>query len=127
MVTFLRWALPVLLAANGLFMLAAPAAWYPAAPGVTETGPYNAHFVRDIGAAYVVAAAGLGWFAWRPSQGWPALAAGAAFLALHAAIHVYDAACGAAPVQMIARDFAGVFLPAALALLIALTYKPERA
>lgn len=123
-----RWIsgmLAVVLGANGLVMLFAGFWWYGAVDGVTETGPYNPHFVRDIGAAYLVAAAGLAWFAWRPRQGWPALAAGAGFLALHAGIHVYDAACGAAPAAMVARDFAGVFLPALLALLIAVTNRSE--
>lgn len=123
-----RWIsgiLAAVLGANGLAMLFASFWWYGAVDGVPQTGPYNPHFVRDIGAAYLVAAAGLAWFAWRPRQGWPALAAGAAFLTLHGAIHVYDAACGAEPLRMIARDFAGVFLPAALALLIAITHKAE--
>lgn len=35
--------------ANGLFMLVSPADWYFAVPGVTTTGPFNQHFVRDIG------------------------------------------------------------------------------
>jgi hypothetical protein len=125
-----RWISAVLaavLAANGLAMLFAGFWWYGAVPGVTQTGPYNPHFVRDIGAIYLVTAAGLAWFAWRPRQGWPALVAGAAFLTLHAAVHVYDAACGAAPVQMLVRDFTGVFLPAALALLIAITKAEARA
>src|SRR5262249_52922948 len=42
------------LAANGTFMLVAPSAWYGLVPGVAATGPLNAHFVRDIGAAYLV-------------------------------------------------------------------------
>jgi hypothetical protein len=36
------------LSANGLFMLAAPAVWYVFVPGVTDTGFYNQHFIRDI-------------------------------------------------------------------------------
>ena len=86
-----RWASGVLaavLGANGLVMLFASLWWYGAVDGVKETGPFNPHFVRDIGAAYLVAASGLAWYAWRPVQGWPALVAGAAFLTLHAAIHV---------------------------------------
>jgi hypothetical protein len=35
--------------ANGLYMLALPTAWYFAVPGVTTTGPFNQHFLRDIG------------------------------------------------------------------------------
>lgn len=112
--------LAVFLAANAASMLIAPLPWYDAVPGVVATGPFNAHFVRDIGAAYLVAAIGLGWFAWRPREGWPALTAGALFLTVHAAIHVYDAACGTRPLQDVMRDFVGVYLTAALALTLAL-------
>jgi hypothetical protein len=118
--------LAVILAANGLAMLFAGPWWYGVVPGVTATGPFNPHFVRDIGAAYVVTAGGLGWFAVRPGEGWPALAAAAAFLTLHAAIHVFDAACGTKPLADAARDFAGVYLPAILSLAIALRRPPER-
>jgi hypothetical protein len=103
----------------------APQWWYGAVPGVIATGPFNPHFVRDIGAAYLVTALGLGWFAARPREGWPALAAGAAFLTLHAAIHVYDATCGGRPLQDLVRDFAGVYLTAALALALALRRPKE--
>ena len=40
---------------NGLMMLLAGAAWYASVPGVSETGPYNPHFIQDIGAAFLVA------------------------------------------------------------------------
>lgn len=118
--------LAVLLAANGLAMLFAGPWWYGVVPGVTATGPFNPHFVRDIGAAYLVTAGGLGWFALRPREGWPALAAAAAFLTLHGAIHVFDAVCGTKPLSDAARDFAGVYLPAILTLAIALRRSPER-
>ena len=81
-------------------------------PGVTATGPYNPHFVRDIGAAYLVTAAGPGVvrLASRAKAGrrW---SRAAAFLTLHAAIHVFDAACGTKPLADVLRDFAGVYLP----------------
>ncbi|WP_374472581.1 hypothetical protein [Phenylobacterium sp.] len=102
--------------ANGLAMLLAGHWWYGAVPGAPQTGPYNPHFVRDIGAAYLVAAAGLAWFAWRPLEGWPAAAMAAAFLTLHACVHVYDATCGVTPWRDVVRDLAGVYLPALLAL-----------
>ena len=86
--------LALALAANGVVMLFASLPWYDAVPGVTATGPFNPHFVKDIGVAYLAAAGGLAWFAQRPREGWPAMAMGAVFLTLHAAIHVYDAACG---------------------------------
>lgn len=116
--------LALFLAGNGVFMLAAPQAWYLAVPGVGETGPFNPHFVADIGAAYLVAGIGAGWAAWRPASGWPALAAGTAFLTLHALIHLRDALAGHG-VQALARDFAGVFLPTAIALLLVFLLKPD--
>ena len=76
-------------AANGVFMLAAPALWYDSVPGLPHTGPFNAHFVSDIGVAYLVASAGLVARAWRPRY-WPAAVAGAAFMCGHAVIHVLD-------------------------------------
>lgn len=112
--------LAAILGVNGLAMLFAGLWWYGAVPGVTATGPYNPHFVRDIGAAYLVVGGALGWFAWRPREAWPALVAVAAFLILHAGIHVFDAACGTKPLADVARDFAGVYLPALLTLAIAL-------
>src|SRR5205814_7375556 len=86
--------LAAVLGANGLAMLFAGLWWYGVVPGVTATGPYNPHFVRDIGAEYLVVGVSLAAFAWRPREAWPALVAAAAFLTLHAGIHVFDAACG---------------------------------
>lgn len=115
------------LLANGAAMLGAPLGWYDAVPGVAATGPFNAHFVRDIGAVYLTCALGLGWFAWRPEQGWPAMAAAACWLTLHAAVHVYDATCGASPLADLKRDVVGVYLFAAIPLALTLLRKPKGA
>lgn len=76
-------------AANGVFMLAAPPLWYDSVPGLAHTGPFNPHFVMDIGVAYLVASLALIARAWRPRY-WPAAVAGAAFMCGHAIIHVMD-------------------------------------
>jgi hypothetical protein len=78
-------AVPTL--ANGLVMLFAGPAWYERVPGVTETGPFNPHFVQDIGIAFLVAGLAFGARAWRPRY-WPAAVAGAGFLAAHALLHL---------------------------------------
>src|SRR4249920_489782 len=47
------WILGIALAANGFVMLGA------AVLGVAATGPFNAHFIRDVGVAYVLCGAAL--------------------------------------------------------------------
>ena len=108
----------VALAVNGLFMLAAPAAWYVTVPGVSGTGPFNAHFVRDIGAAYCVAGAALALFA-ATLKARAAAQAAAAFLALHAFVHLWDAAAGREHVHQLLIDGPTVLLPPLLAIWIA--------
>jgi hypothetical protein len=112
--------LALMMGGNGLAMLFAGLWWYGVVPGVTATGPFNPHFVRDIGAEYLVVGVSLAVFAWRPRAAWPAVCAAAAFLTLHAAIHVFDAVCGTKPLADVARDFVGVYLPALVTLLFAI-------
>ncbi|MEW6437298.1 MAG: hypothetical protein AB1508_09020 [Pseudomonadota bacterium] len=115
----LAWVLGLGLIINGLAMLGLPASWYAAVPGVAMTGPFNPHFVRDIGVAYVVAGAGLISYAvWPAARG--AALAGAAFLALHAGVHLWDALAGREHPHQLLIDLPTVFLPPALALWIAL-------
>jgi hypothetical protein len=112
------WVLGIGLAINGLVMLGFPADWYATVPGVVDTGPFNAHFIRDIGVAYLISGAALVWFAVKPGAR-PAALAGAAFLALHAVVHVWDTAAGREHVHQLLIDLPTVFLPPALAIWIA--------
>ena len=77
----------------------------------------NPHFVRDIGAAYLVAAAALIWFAASP-KAQSAVQAGAAFLTLHALVHLWDAVAGREHAHQLI-DLATVLLPSVLAIWIA--------
>jgi len=74
-------------AINGAMMLLAGRHWYDTTPSVADTGPFNPHFVSDVGAAYAIAGLSLLARAWRP-QYWPAAVAGAAFFSAHAIIHL---------------------------------------
>jgi uncharacterized protein YjeT (DUF2065 family) len=112
------WIVGLGLIANGLTMLAIPDTWYDLVPGVAQTGPLNPHFVRDIGAAYLVAGATLVWFA-TDRAARPAALAGAAFLAIHALIHLWDAAAEREHAHQLLVDLPTVFLPPALAIWIA--------
>ena len=105
------------MAANGIAMLLAGSAWYAAVPGVTETGPFNPHFVKDIGAAYLTAGAGLAALAWRASPlARGAAMAGVVFLGLHGLVHLAEAVADPDGAMHLARDSAGVLLPPLLAL-----------
>ena len=102
---------------NGLVMLAAGPAWYHAVPGVPGTGPFNAHFVKDVGAAYLTSGLAFAWLAVEGSgRARGAAAAGALFLALHAGIHLAEAVGDPMGPAHLARDAGGVLLPAILAL-----------
>jgi len=101
---------------NGLAMLGAPTWWFGVVPGVASTGAFNPHFVRDIGAAYLVVSLGLVWFAVRPRAGWAALVASATFLGLHALIHLRG--------RDLMRDAPSVLAPALLAIVIAVLSRP---
>lgn len=105
---------------NGAAMLAAPHLWYSSVPGVPLTGGYNAHFVRDIGIVYALAGAALILGALRPAARAVLWSAAAAWLAAHAALHLLEAVAGTHGAEAIARDFAGVILPASVALALAI-------
>ena len=111
---FVTWsALPLGLVQllNGLFMLLAPEPWYHAVPTVPGTGPFNPHFVRDIGCAYIAAGASLVWLA-RDARAWPAALAGSLFLVLHAATHAWDLLAGREEFAHFAIDTVLVVIPA---------------
>ncbi len=119
--------LALALAGNGIVMLVAGRWWYGVVPGVTGTGPFNGHFVKDVGAAYLVAGVGLGWPAARGgAMARGAAMAGAAFLAIHAAIHLTEATRDPTAFADLARDFPGVILPALFAVWLAWPPGPKR-
>lgn len=108
--------------ANGLAMLFAGSFWYQNVPGASETGPFNSHFVQDIGMAFLAAGLALAARAWRPSY-WPAAVAGSAFLAAHGLIHLADIVGGHD--HHTAFDLFAVIVPSTLALYCALPTKGE--
>ncbi|MEK7266093.1 MAG: hypothetical protein AAB227_08340 [Pseudomonadota bacterium] len=110
-------------AANGLLMLIAGQEWFSSTPGVADTGPYNPHFVADVGAAYLIAGLALLARALRP-QWWPAAVAGALFFVAHALIHVAGILGGHS--HHAAFETALVILPAALSLFAAFPSAREK-
>lgn len=106
--------------ANGVFMLVAPEAWYFAVPGVTTTGAFNQHFIRDIGLIYLLLGAGLLIGAALPNLRVLLWTASAVWLSGHALFHFWEVAVGICSASAIPRDFPAVTLPAILTALLAL-------
>ncbi len=78
----------VLHVVNGAAMLIAPMNWYAAVPGVTSTGPFNHHFILDIGMAFIASGAMLALGARLNASAASFAVAGASWPILHALIHV---------------------------------------
>jgi peptidoglycan/LPS O-acetylase OafA/YrhL len=108
---------------NGLAMLFAGPTWYANVAGAAETGPFNPHFVQDVGIAFLVAGLALAARAWRPRY-WPAAAAGAGFLAAHALLHLIMIASGHD--HHLGSDLAAIVVPAALAVYSVFPSQGER-
>lgn len=102
---------------NGLRMAATPSAWYASVPGVELTGPFNPHFVVDIGFAFLVSAAGFALWAWRPALGGAFVALAAAWTFLHGVFHLIH--LGHIPPDLIAFEAGLVVLPGFLGAAIA--------
>lgn len=80
--------------ANGIFMLVRPLDWYVFVPTVVTTGPPNAHFIRDIGLAYLGSGLILLYAAANPVRHWRAAIVGGLWLTFHAMLHIYEVAAG---------------------------------
>ena len=115
--TAAAWIAGIVCGINGLAMILAPFAWYGAVPGVADTGPFNPHFVRDIGCAYLLAGVALV-AAGRGTAAGAAIPA-AAFLVLHALVHLGDFAAGREDLHHLLGDLPGVFVLAAVAIWVA--------
>jgi hypothetical protein len=100
---------------NALWMLVGPLHWYRELPAaVPDTGPFNPHFVRDIGCAFLAVGAALGWAAFAPRWRTPLVAIAALFLGGHGLLHLYDTLRGALGHDHWWLDAPGVYLPAAV-------------
>lgn len=110
----------VFLSVNGLFMLVAPLQWYDFVPGVTDTGFFNQHFIRDIGIVQLFLGVAFGIGAVRPERRIGLWAAATAWLIAHAAFHLWEVAVGICSPSVILRDFPAVTLPAIIGVVLTL-------
>lgn len=108
------------LSANGIFMLVAPLTWYELVPGVTDTGFFNQHFVRDIGIIQLFLGAAFILGLLRAERRIGLWAAATLWLIAHALFHLWEVAAGICAPSAIPRDFPAVTLPALIGIALTL-------
>jgi hypothetical protein len=99
---------------NGVFMTAAPESWYWLVPGVPDRGPFNQHFIRDVGFIYVLIGAAFSYGAFYAQHRLLLWLMPTAWLTAHAAFHIWEVIVGICGPEALIVDFAGVTLPALL-------------
>ena len=108
-------------AVNALWMLVAPRHWYEVVPGVADFGPFNEHFVRDIGCVYLTGGLALTWALFTRRWRFPLVAPVALFQGGHALLHVFDTARGHVSAHHWWLDLPTIHLPAVLLLAVAVS------
>ena len=108
------------LAGNGILMLNAPEAWYFAVAGVTTTGPFNQHFLRDIGLIFGLIGLSFVYGAVRSGSRVLLWSMGAIWLSGHALFHFWEVTVGICGPEVLPRDFPAVTLPALIALALSI-------
>jgi hypothetical protein len=101
---------------NGLIMLYNPAGWYFAVPTVPATGPFNQHFLRDIGIIYVLVGALYVTGIYKPAQRLWMWGAATTWLALHGFFHLWEIGAGICGPETIVQNGHAVYLPAIIGL-----------
>jgi hypothetical protein len=100
---------------NGAWMLFFPFSWYTDFPAaIPHTGPFNAHFIRDLGVVFILAGLGFGWCALHPHRSRLTHIVLTIFFVGHALIHVADLLTGRVPPTHWLVDAPTVFVPAIL-------------
>lgn len=96
-------------------ILFAPQYFYDTTPGVGVTGPFNSHFITDVGFAFLSSGGALAWGALKRHRA--IVFAGLAWPALHALYHLQIWIAQGAPANFVAAaDLMAVLIPAGLTL-----------
>ena len=86
MASLLIWAFVVYYLLTGLYIAVLPQDFYLNAPGVQATGPYNMHFIRDVGFAFLTSSAAIGYGIYSGIK--PVMMFGALWLLIHGLFHL---------------------------------------
>ena len=110
----------------GLYMLYDPLQWYWSIPGVPDRGPFNQHFIRDVGIVFMVTGAGLIIGARMEQWRIPLWGVAGAWHGGHALFHVWEVVAGLCTPWALAQDFLGVTVPGLLLITMAVAALHEQ-
>lgn len=86
MIRLLIWSLVAFYLFTGLYIAVLPHDFYLNAPGAQATGPYNMHFIRDVGFAFLTSSAAIGYGIYAGIK--PVMVFGALWLLIHGLFHL---------------------------------------
>ena len=124
--TYLLWVIGAVTILNGVGMYVVPQDWFLAVPGVPETGPFNGHFVRDVGAAYVASGTAVILAVQIRAAQLPLLIVASIFSGGHALRHVVEWGTVEGARHNWPADAAAVVLPALIVLIATVVVWRER-
>ena len=103
---------------SGPVIFFAPELFYESIPGLSDMGPFNLHFIRDIGLAFAASGGAVIWGTLKYNK--HVAIAGAVWPLLHALFHVQIWGHRGFPFDDIAMfDFVAVIVPAVLMMMLA--------
>lgn len=86
MIQRLIWGFVAYYLLTGLYIAILPHDFYVNAPGVQATGPYNMHFIRDVGFAFLASSVAIGYGIYASVK--PVMMFGALWLLIHGIFHL---------------------------------------
>ena len=86
MIRQLIWAFVAFYLLTGLYIAVLPHDFYLNAPGAQATGPYNMHFIRDVGFAFLSSSVAIGYGIYSGVK--PVMVFGALWLLIHGLFHL---------------------------------------
>jgi len=109
---------------TGPYLFFAPNAFYENTPGVSMMGPFNLHFIRDVGLAFLVSGGAVIFGVLQRNRG--LAVAGALWPFLHGLFHFQIWIGRGIPFDQVAAfDFVAVIIPAAAMMVLAWRLKTD--
>jgi hypothetical protein len=119
-IVILLWIIALMDVVTGIEMFFFPSAWFfRLVPGVTETGPFNAHLVMDGGTFFLAVGIGVAAAALDPRRNAIAVVVAAIAGTMHSVLHLYSHAAGILSSHHMVTEVLGIYVPAIVLIVIA--------